>query len=565
MSIDAPDAAAPETAASRAPRLRPSVITRYAIGSIGTGGFATLPGLVLTYYLTDSLGVAAIVAGIVITAAKVWDVIIDPIVGALSDRDRARHGTRRRLMLVGACTIWLFFALTFATPPALGPVLGAIWVLVAFLLTATAFSLFQVPYIALPAELTPGYNERTRLLTWRVVVLTLAILLFGAGGPALRRLGGDPATGYLIMGAVAGIVLTVGMLVATTVAKHAGAGAASALGGSDRGRGGVSTRAFGPRSTTENGPDPHSTTENGPGPRSTTGDGPDPHSTTENEANPRSTTGNGSAPHSTPENRPGLHPTNENGLEPRSATGRLNIRAQYAEGIDTLRRSAPFRTLLSAYLLQALATGLMLTGAQYVATWVLHSEAAVELLFAALIAPAFLAAPVWGAIAARLGKERTFAYASVLFALAALSLLGLRFAPGAWAYAPVAVAGIAYAGMQSLPMAMLPDVISHDERAHGPGRAGTFSGVWTAGETTGMALGATVLSIILAVTGYVSSTADMTVTQPDAAVTGIVVSFSAVPAVLIVLSLVALGRYRLRRSDIEPGHTAPGATGSHGS
>ena len=55
--------------------------------------------------------------------------------------------------------------------------------LLAFIATATAFSLFQVPYIALPAELTDDYDARTRLLSVRVVVLTFAILLFGAGGP----------------------------------------------------------------------------------------------------------------------------------------------------------------------------------------------------------------------------------------------------------------------------------------------------------------------------------------------------------------------------------------------
>ena len=67
-------------------------VARYAVGSLGTGGFGTLPGLVLTYYLTDHLGVAALVAGIVVTAAKVWDVVIDPVIGALTDRDLARHG-----------------------------------------------------------------------------------------------------------------------------------------------------------------------------------------------------------------------------------------------------------------------------------------------------------------------------------------------------------------------------------------------------------------------------------------------------------------------------------------
>jgi Na+/melibiose symporter-like transporter len=154
-------------------------------------------------------------------------------------------------------------------------------------------------------------------------------------------------------------------------------------------------------------------------------------------------------------------------------------------------------------------------------------------------------------VARRIGKERSFMIAGSVFGVAALSILGLLWAPGEWVYVPVAVAGIAYAGMQSLPMSMLPDVISHDERISGPGQAGAFSGIWTAGETVGFALGATTLSIILAVTGYVSSTAGEAVVQPDAAIVGIVISFSLVPAVLVGLSLLTLTRYPLRRADIE--------------
>ena len=468
MSIEAPGAPEAPTPLPPSRRLAGGIITRYAIGSIGTGGFATLPGLVLTYYLTDSLGVAALVAGIVVTLPKIWDVIIGPFVGALSDGDRFRHGTRRRLMLIGAFSIPFFFALTFAAPPAAGPLLGALWVLVAFTLCATAFTLFQVPYIALPAELTPSYDERTRLLTWRVVALTVAILLFGAGGPALRRTTGDPVTGYLVMGVAGGIVIAVGMLIATSVARHAR----------------------------------------------------------------RATEAETAAHH---------------------AAGAATIRDHFAAGIRALRRSAPFRALLGTFVIQALGTALMLADAQYVAKWVLDSEAAVELLFVALIAPAIFAAPAWGAAARRIGKERTFAIASVLFLVAALSILGVLWAPGDWIYVSVGVAGVAYAGMQSLPMAMLPDVISHDEQANGPGRAGSFSGMWTAGETVGFALGAAVLSVILAITGYVSSTAGETVEQPDAAVTAIVVSFSVVPAILVGLSLFTLRRYRLRRADIEAG------------
>ena len=68
--------------------------------------------------------------------------------------------------------------------------------------------------------------------------------------------------------------------------------------------------------------------------------------------------------------------------------------------------------------------------------------------------------------------------------------------------------------------------------------------------------------IILATTGYVVSTASQSaaelVTQPDAATAGIIVSFSAAPAILIGLSLITLVRYRLRRSDIDAG-TGPEA------
>ena len=448
-------------------------IAAYAIGSLGTGGFATLPGLVLVYYLTDTLGITALAAGLVVTLAKIWDVVIDPIIGTRSDRSLAATGSRKRFMLLGGSLLPIFFILTFAVPAGANQLIASLWVCLAFLLCATAFSLFQVPYIALPAELTGDYNDRTRLLTWRVVVLAVAILLFGAGGPLLRSLSSDARIGYLLMAVVAGIVISVGMLISASVAPSHGLRL--------------------PPSTTAA--------------RATSAKQP---------AQPRERWSDG-----------------------------------YLNGIRALRRSQPFRVLLATFILQGLATGIMLAGAQYVATWVLHSEGAVTFLFVALIAPALLCAPIWGVIARRIGKERAFRIASVLFGLAALALVGQLWAPGAWIYGPVALAGAAYAGMQSLPMAMLPDVISHDAQTNGTGNAGIFGGVWTAGETAGMAFGATALTVVLALTGYVERVAGESVEQSASAVAGIVISFSLVPAAVMVLSLITLSRYRLRKRDID--------------
>lgn len=437
-------------------------VVLYSFGSLGTGGFATLPGLVLVYYLTDTLGVAAALAGVTITVAKIWDVVIDPIIGGLSDRSFAHTGSRRRGMLLGALTLPIFFTLTFAAPAGMPPLLSALWVAVAFVLAATAFSAFQVPYIALPAEIATGYDDRTRLLTWRVVVLTIAILLFGAGGPELRGMfPGNPHLGYFVMALVAGLVIGAGFFIASKTA---------------------------PKSI------------------------------------------------------------------PTGVRGPINVASFYRDALTVLRQSQPFRALLGAFMLQALAVGLMLAGAQYLATWILHSEGAVTILFASLIAPALLVAPLWQLVAKRVGKERGFVLASSLFLLATLALVAMLLVPGWWIVVPVALAGAAYAGMQSLPMAMLPDIIKFDSDRTKADRAGMFGAVWTAGETMGAAFGATLLTIVLATTGYIETTAATVLAeQPETARIGIILSFSAAPALMMVLSLLVFRRYRLRRIDFEPG------------
>ena len=75
-------------------RLSRTTIAGYAAGSVGTGGFGTLPGLVLLVYLTDALAVPAAAAGLIVTGAKVWDVVVAPCLGYGSDRGRARPGAR---------------------------------------------------------------------------------------------------------------------------------------------------------------------------------------------------------------------------------------------------------------------------------------------------------------------------------------------------------------------------------------------------------------------------------------------------------------------------------------
>ena len=419
-----------------------SVLAAYAAGSLGTGAFATLPGLVLAYYLTDSIGVAAGVAAVLVLLPKVIDVLAYPLIGALSDRASYRSGSRTGLMLFGALALPLLFVATFSAPTQWGTAAAGTWVMGFFLLASLAYSSFQVPYLALPAELTSDSGARVTLLAWRVAVLAGTILLVGGGGPALREVAGGGATGYVVMAIAVAAVMLAGM-----VWSAFGAGRRTVL-----------------RADAQVG----------------------------------------------------------------------GLAHQYRDGIDALRVTRPYRLLVVAFSLQAMATAVMLAGGQYVATYVLGDEAALTGLFLALIGPALLVMPLWTRLAHAHGKVPALLAATGLFTLATFMLVGAGFWPGVWVHVPVALAGVAYAGMQALPMSMLPDTTDMDRELGGRRRSGAMSGLWTAAETGSMALGPVIMLVLLALAGFRSGGVT---DQPEAARWAIVIGFSLVPALLAAASL----------------------------
>ncbi|MQY14111.1 Glucuronide carrier protein [Streptomyces sp. RB5] len=185
-----------------------SLLAGYASGSLVTGTFTTLPGLLLLPYLTDTLGVTAALAGAAVFAPKAWDAVLNPLAGRLSDRTRGRWGARRPYVLFGGLGVALGFLLTFAGP-AHGAA-GAWFCTAGFLVTATAFAFFQVPYVAMPAEITDRQEDRVRLVGGRVAVIGIAALLVGAGGPAVADAGGEGVAGYRWVGVFGCVVVAIG-------------------------------------------------------------------------------------------------------------------------------------------------------------------------------------------------------------------------------------------------------------------------------------------------------------------------------------------------------------------
>ncbi|MEV0197212.1 MFS transporter [Nonomuraea sp. NPDC050691] len=185
----------------------------YGVGSFCTATFNAVPGLLLLYYMTNFLAVPAWLAGAVVAAPKVWDLVINPLVGRWSDRTTSRLGPRRPWLLAGACTLPVAFVLVFAGPPLTG-VPAALYVGACFMAAATGYALFEVPYKAMPAEMTGDYHERTSLLQWRMVFIGAATVISGIVAPAIVNSEGHAGTlgSYRLMGVTVAAVLLAAML-----------------------------------------------------------------------------------------------------------------------------------------------------------------------------------------------------------------------------------------------------------------------------------------------------------------------------------------------------------------
>jgi hypothetical protein len=93
----------------------------YSLGSLVSGAFGTVPGLLLLPYLTDTLGVAAGLAGLLVLLPKAWDVLVNPVAGRISDGYVSAAGPRRPFLLAGGLAVAVLFALIFAGPVRSGP------------------------------------------------------------------------------------------------------------------------------------------------------------------------------------------------------------------------------------------------------------------------------------------------------------------------------------------------------------------------------------------------------------------------------------------------------------
>jgi len=159
----------------------------YGTGDLGIAGWGTLRQIFYAIFLTDVVGLEARLASYAALIGVIWDAINDPLVGMLSDRINTRWGRRRPFLLFFSIPFGLAFLLMWWAPPWNNQIVLAVHMTLAYIISDTLQTLVAVPFYTLTPEMTPDYDERTELTTYRMFFNLVISLVVAVAAPMIKN------------------------------------------------------------------------------------------------------------------------------------------------------------------------------------------------------------------------------------------------------------------------------------------------------------------------------------------------------------------------------------------
>ena len=155
----------------------------FGIGGAAEGALNWVFAAVTFLVYTVVFGLPGTLAGLATSIPIILDGITDPLIGHVSDRWRSRLGRRHPFIYLASIPVGLFAFAIYLPPSALTlpsseaiVVLGyeasvnqwllALWLLVTSSLLKVFLTFYSLPHLALGAELSTSYMERTRIFRY---------------------------------------------------------------------------------------------------------------------------------------------------------------------------------------------------------------------------------------------------------------------------------------------------------------------------------------------------------------------------------------------------------------
>lgn len=217
-------------ASARAIKLRFGTKLAYASGAVAESLISVTLSTFLLFYVTAVCGLSAALAGAAVAIGLVVDAIAEPIIGSLSDGLRSRLGRRLPMMIAGLPVMVISFVLIFSLPSGLGEIELFLWLTALSTTLRISTSVFNLPYMALGAELSEDYAERSKIAIWRWgigvfgalagLAVGFSVFFKGSGGLGQRAVY-EPYAMTLAVGIVVMALIAMRAVYATRNRHHA--------------------------------------------------------------------------------------------------------------------------------------------------------------------------------------------------------------------------------------------------------------------------------------------------------------------------------------------------------
>jgi GPH family glycoside/pentoside/hexuronide:cation symporter len=188
----------------------------YGSGDWGISSIGIMRSIFYAIFLTDVVGLEPRLASFGAIVGIIWDALNDPIIGTLSDRLNTRWGRRRPFLLWFAIPFGLSFVILWSAPKWDNQIALLVYVTFSFMLADTLQTLISVPFLSLTPELTPDYDERTTLTSFRSFFQLVGALTVVVAAPAIVDFvivsGGTQQQGFMLVGAIFGSISVVPLL-----------------------------------------------------------------------------------------------------------------------------------------------------------------------------------------------------------------------------------------------------------------------------------------------------------------------------------------------------------------
>ena len=193
----------------------------YALGDAAAGGITwKVMSIAFPLFFTNVFGLTVADTATLMLIARMFDVVTDPLMGSLADRTQSRWGTYRPWLIFGAVPLGLIFALLLYTPD-LGLTGKRIWAYTFYLLMMVVYTAVNVPYGSLLGVMTDDDNEKNQFSSFRMVGAYAMGFITLLSFPYLQKMvGGSDQHQYAVVGAMLGLVATVGTLACGLLTKE---------------------------------------------------------------------------------------------------------------------------------------------------------------------------------------------------------------------------------------------------------------------------------------------------------------------------------------------------------